>query len=280
MLGTKESKGGDHLKGRCAICDAVGKLTYDHVPPRSVTPPASLEVRRLTAVIQPNASAPSRRGFQAVTFPSLCVTCNSDRLGGAYDPTLSKLAADVRRWIVVTKDHDIWVPGGIEVTTKPLRIARAVAGHLLAAEERKDSSVAPPRGTMTEALRAFFLDDAVPWPESLHLYMWPSPAKRHVIVRGFSISRVLGPGPTYGPIVGDILKFFPLAFWVTATRATGTEYQLSALPLCDPRLSLDESVTLTMPLRFQPPPGWPEAPGDGEVVLLVDERSSVATPSA
>ena len=269
---------GEHLKGRCAICDAVGKLTFDHVPPRSVTPPTPLEVRRLTAVIQPDPSAPPRGGFQAVTFPSLCLTCNRDRLGGAYDPTLSKLAADVRRWLAVTKDHDIWVPGDIRVTTKPLRIARAVAGHLLAAEERRDSSATPPRGTMTEALRVFFLDDAAPWPAALHLYMWPFPAKRHVIVRGFSISRVLGPGPTYGPIVGDILKFFPLAFWVTAAPANGTQYQLDALPLSDPRLTLDASATLPIPLRFQPPPGWPETPGDDEMGLLNDERSSVATP--
>lgn len=269
---------GEYLKGRCVICDAVGKLTFDHVPPRSVTPPKQLELRRLTAFIQPGPSAAHlRRGFQAATYPSLCQACNVDRLGGMYDPTLSKLAADVRNWLAVTKELDIWVPGDIQVTTMPLRIARAVAGHLLAAEERKDPSAIPPRGTLTEALRTFFLDDTAPWPPTLHLYMWPFPAKRHVIVRGFSISRVLG--PTYGPIVGDILKFFPLAFWVTAAVANGTEYQLDAQPLSDPLLTLNTSITLAIPLRFQPPPGWPETPGDGEALLLNDERSSVATPS-
>jgi hypothetical protein len=110
----------NRLKGRCVICDAVDQLTNDPVPPRSVTPPTPLEWRPLTAVVQPDAAARPRGGFQAAQFPSLCKVCNTERLGVKYAPTHVKLAADVRRWPAVTNDLGIWVPGDIQWTTLPL----------------------------------------------------------------------------------------------------------------------------------------------------------------
>jgi hypothetical protein len=263
------------LKGRCIICDTVGRLTRDHVPPRSVAPPKELELRRLAMAVEPgNKPDQFRVGFQAPTFPSLCRVCNTDRLGGQYDPTLAKLAADVRTWVAATTDLGIWVPGDIRVETQPFRLARSVVGHLLAAEERKDPARRPPRGTLTDALRAFFLDDAAPWPEDHHVYMWLYPARKQVIVRGFGISRVLG--SRYDPIVGDVLKFFPVAFWITLDPATGVQHRLAEVPL-QTAGTIDTSVTLTIPLRGLPPPTWPEQPGEGEIVLINDERTSVAT---
>jgi len=213
--------------------------------------------------------------FQAATFPSLCKVCNTDLLGARYDPWLTKLAGDVRRWLAVTKDLDIWIPGDIQVSTQPFRLARAVAGHLLAAEERKDPSSTPPRGTLTNVLRAFFLDEAAPWPEDLHLYVWLYPASSQIIVRGFGIHRVLG--ATYNWIIGDVLKFFPLGFWITTGPAAGVRYRLTELPLLKPP-GIDTSVTLTIPLSAQPPPSWPEQPNDDEVVLYNEESTYVASP--
>lgn len=69
-----------------------------------------------------------------MTFPSLCRDCNNVRLGGRLDPTLVKLVRDVRRWIDWNR------AGEVAVTTKPLRLMRAVAGQLLAAEEGSDST--------------------------------------------------------------------------------------------------------------------------------------------
>ena len=202
--------------------------------------------------------------------------CNNDRLGGRYDPVLAKLALDVRRWLAVTKDLNIWVAGDIQVATDLPRLARAVVGHILAAEERRDSWSAPPRGTLTEALRAFFLNDAAPWPETLHMYVWLYPAMSQIIVRGFGISRVMG--QPYGPIVGELLKFFPVAFWITAIPVVGVPHSLTELPLAKPPIALDSPTTVTIPLRSQPRQNWPEQPGDEEVVMFTKERTHVATP--
>lgn len=93
----------------------------------------------------------------------------------------------------------------------------------------------PARGTMTNALRSFFLEDAVTWPQGLKLYVWLYPANHQVIVRGLGILRVLG--STYGPIVGDILKFFPVAFWITDGVASGVPYRLTEIPLSTARVA-------------------------------------------
>ena len=265
------------MNGRCAICDTIGKLTNDHVPPKSVSTPTRIEISRLIAVTQTDDPTIRRRGgFQSAIFPSLCRTCNTERLGTKYDPTLKKIAEDVRRWVRVMKELDISVTGDIQVTTSPQRLARAVAGHLLAAEERKEPSHLPQRGTMTEALRAFFLDEKAPWPDELHLYVLLFPDTRQVIVRGLGIMKVLG--QTYGPIVGELLKFFPLAFWITSTPAVGVTYRLTELRLHKSPADLDAQITLSIALRGMPPPRWPELPSDGGVVMLTGERTYVATP--
>lgn len=264
------------MKGRCVICDSIGKLTDDHVPPKSVSPPSRIEVKRLIAAAKSDAAGTRRRGFQAKIFPSLCRACNGERLGTKYDPTLKKLVDDVRRWVRVTRDLDISIAGDIEVMTYPSRLARAVAGHLLAAEERKDPSRVPQRGTMTEALRSFFLDDEAAWPEELHLYVWLFPDVRQVIVRGLAMMKVLG--QTHGPIVGELLKFFPLAFWITAAPADGVSYRLAELPMRGIISGAADEVLVKIPLRGLPPPSWPEHPSDGTVLMLTDERTYVSTP--
>lgn len=263
------------MKGRCVICGEAGKLTDDHVPPRSVSPPTPLELRRLGATVKAKPSSAFRGGFQAARFPSLCHSCNSERLGTRYDPVLSTFASDIRRWISATINLKLWIGRSIDVETKPLWLARSVVGHVLAAEERKDPWTISPEGASTRALKDFFLNEASPWPSDMHLYVWLYPAPAQIIVRGFAISGVLEPR-RYGPIVGDVLKFFPVAFWLTVGSASGSHQNLTALPLSG---NEEASDTLSLSLRGYPHVRWPEQSRDHEIVLMNDDRTSVATGS-
>jgi hypothetical protein len=226
------------MKGRCVICGEIGKLTDDHVPPRSVSPATPLELRRLGATIKSEPSTDVRGGFQAAKFPSLCRRCNSDRLGTRYDPVLSKFASDIRRWIGAATSLKLWIGRSIDVETETLSWARSVVGHLLAAEERRDPWTIPPEGTSTRALKTFFLDDESQWPPDMHLSAWLYPARAQVIVKGFAVSGILGPN-RYGPIIGDVLKFFPVAFWVTVGSAAGCRQNLTEVPLAGARCRRD-----------------------------------------
>lgn len=120
-------------RGRCAICGAIGLLTKDHVPPKSVMEPVVLEIIRISDLLMEDSERPvPRGGFQAPVFPSLCKDCNNQRLGLSYDPVLARFIEDTRPWVNII-ERGIIIPDGISVTTKPLRLARAVVGHLLAA---------------------------------------------------------------------------------------------------------------------------------------------------
>lgn len=264
------------MKGRCVICGSAGKLTEDHVPPRSVSPPTALELRRLgSTVSEKRGDSNSRGGFQAATFPSLCSCCNSERLGQLYDPVLAQFASDIRKWVSAATRLKLWIGKAITIETKPRLLARAVVGHLLAAEERRDRWAIPLEGPSVKALRNFFLDVDAPWPPGLHLYAWLYPGFAQVIVKGFCIRGIIPPY-RYEPIVGDVLKFFPVAFWLTLESAGASRQNLTEIPLYANEDS--EMVEISLPLRDFPGIRWPEQPGEHEIVLMNDDRTSIATP--
>lgn len=262
------------MKGRCVICDEVGLLTRDHVPPKGVVPPEPFELRWLTDIVSIDTvkDTKPRKGFQAPEFPSLCNECNRGRLGSQYDPDLAGFAAKCRAWVRATLDLGMRFQTGIVANIRAGRIARAVVGHLLAAEERANPHEFPPRGTLQDQMRQAFLHPEKAWPADLRVYCWPYNSTDVVIVRGFGIFRVLG--STHGPIVGDVLKFFPLAFWVTQEDTRVTGYQLVDLARSITE-DIDGVSRVELPLLRIPSPFWPERPRDPEVILLRNESTFI-----
>lgn len=263
------------MKGLCVICDQRGRLTRDHVPPRGVVPAEPFLLTRLTDLAAPDKvpDRSPRRGFQAPTFPSLCETCNSKRLGAEYDPALAELAADLSTWVRAALQLGLRFQTGARTKARVGRVVRSVIGHLLAAEERRDPHVSPPRGSLQDSMREAFLNPALPWPSELRVYCWPYAGSGVVISRGSGLARVLG--RTYGPIVGDVLKFFPLAFWVTQQPTEATGYRLVDLATYADA-DLDSIADVELPLRPIPSPFWPERPRDEEIIVMNSERSFVA----
>ena len=259
------------MKGRCVICNAVGPLTRDHVPPRGAVPPGPIEIRRLTAAIDPASESDERRvrGFQAPTFPSLCAVCNGARLGSTYDPALIQFASRLAAWVRGTAQLGLSLPEVAPLEVNAGAVARSVVGHLLAAEERQSPTAPLSDGSLLGEMRAFFLDSR-PHTPPFRIFVWPYPASEIVIVRGFALSRVLG--RTHGPVVGDVLKFFPLAFWVVGHADPGISFPFVELPLSGVGLTRIE-----VPMRGIPSPKWPELPGKQEVVALNAERTHVAS---
>ena len=236
------------MKGRCVICDRLGSLTRDHVPPKGVSPPSPFVLRRLTDVMAADRvldEAP-RRGFRAPDFPSLCRSCNGARLGAEFDPALIAFASESAAWVRAALDLGMRFPAGMVTNLKVGRVVRSVIGHLLAAEERTDPTAVPARGALQDAMCACFLDENANWPTGLRVYCWPYSGADVVIARGIGLGRILG--RTYGPIVGDVLKFFPLAFWVTQQSTAPTGYTLVDLAALV-GTHLDVTTRVVMPLH-------------------------------
>ena len=64
------------LKGRCAICGVVGKLTEDHVPPRLVVPPDRIIIDRFARELGEKSEGDTAYpGFSSLVFPTICRAC-------------------------------------------------------------------------------------------------------------------------------------------------------------------------------------------------------------
>jgi hypothetical protein len=121
-------------------------------------------------------------------------------------------------------------------------------------------------------MREYFLD-----PNSsltgINLYLWPYPSDETVLVRVTSLIR----WGVHDQIIGDVLKFFPLAFWLVYEAPPNLEYSFARLPL-EAGDVLDEEVTLEIPLTAIPERSWPERPRPDELVLSGSERSYIGRP--
>lgn len=262
-------------KGRCVICGSVGKLTEDHVPPQSVVRPTPVEIRSLLTQFDLNEPA-GRPGFRAPTFATLCKGCNSTRLGQEYDPVLAQFSNAVSNWIPGRFEHGLYLGPEARVQTRLNRVLRAVVGHLLAAEPRPQSWDELHSSPMLSVLREYFLSPEAALPPEVSVYCWPYPSRQQVILRGF-VRKDDFTRNTNDPILGDVLKFFPVGFWLTWENGD-TEVKLPDLARRATGL-IDEEIEVVLDLERVPPLNWPEAPGP-DAVLLVDATRGSFTSEA
>lgn len=261
------------MKGRCLICGALGRLTFDHVPPRSVVPPHAVDVKRLME-LWGGEKVPGRprRAFASVSIPSLCRECNSQRLGSEYDPALAAFANDVMLWVRSAHELLLRLPGTFAVTLPHHRVARAVIGHLLAAEERADPTAPLREAASLSALREYFLSPELAAPSQVELYVWPYARETQIVARGIGVSEY----GKEGTVTGDVLKFRPLGFWLVTHRPSHVQINLPSLPIHRSD-GIGAQCTILMPLRDAPRHDFPEAPGRMGVVLMSDQHTSAAT---
>jgi hypothetical protein len=125
---------------------------------------------------------------------------------------------------------------------------------------------------MLDAMREYFLNPDKPTPASLEIYVWPYVGDTQIVSRGFAYIHDWG----RQPILGDVLKFLPLAFWLVFECPSTEEITLPSLPIHT--TGLDEEVKIRLPLKQVPPPTWPAAPGDTGIVLMNDEFAFAARP--
>ncbi len=241
------------LTGRCNICGDEGPLTEDHTPPKScggVTAAHVLAIRDTLNV----GRQPPRKGKPQTHVPvrSLCKRCNSDILGHLYDPALAHFCGQVR----AAADGVVHLPAELRVRIQPAAVMRSVAGHMAAREpERYD------KGALTEPLRDYILNAALPLPSPMKFYYWFYPYRTQVFIRDAAYITM---GKT-DPFGFWLLKFFPLAFMVTFdTNANANVMQsLEDYRAVSPAAKYDVPVRLSPPV----PPLWPEHPTQDSAIM-------------
>lgn len=188
----------------------------------------------------------------SVKFRSLCSSCNNHLLGRKYDPVLKSFVASILK----VCQTPLVVPDVISISTRPLALARAVIGHLLAAKGDFEET------EYDKNMREFFLDEMQGKPKGLNLFYWFYPYAKIVVIRDVLMPSVRG--RIGGSVSGfSMLKFFPVAFLVS-----DAEYYegLSKIPFAQGMKSGGEAnIQINLVNKYQE--RWPEAVDTGNFYI-------------
>lgn len=255
------------LKGYCTICGTFGELTADHVPPKGCANVSPVEIRTLTKALDKNNEKP-RYSQNGVKFRTICGTCNNDLLGGEYDKEIINLADEITKYYRPILESGLSLPSIQKITIKPQRLARAVIGHLLAAEPIKSVKEKPVDAPLPNKLREYFLNPSKDLPDGIEIYYWLYPSKTQVIIKGCGLA-ILGAGFS---AVGHIMKFFPLVFYVVHNRPEKMDINQSQLKI-EKNTEIDQFSEIEINYNNVSPIGWPEQPTGNEILLLAEEQT-------
>lgn len=262
-------------KGVCSICGVAAALTRDHVPPKSVMPLRAVEVQRLVDQM-PGAStyrSSARPAEYSAEFASLCARCNNQLLGGSADPALVDLANAFSTWMRCAIDLGLSLPVHAVVTHRPTLVARAVFGHLLAADGARTGRTAMSSGSINTHMRRFLLSGDIHTPEELVLLVWPYAHDTTVVGKGIGHRDMSRPAS----FVMDVLKFRPIAFGVIDAADVSLVPPLAQIRT-EGIMTADDTTDVHIPLRGIPDADWPEQPVPGGFVLSHKDRVMTVRP--
>jgi hypothetical protein len=252
--------------GECNICGDVGPLTEDHTPPKSCLGAKAVEVHRFLTTVGGERPSQGRRFEGGARWRTLCPRCNNTLLGGLYDPALADFCTQVR----LAAGSALALPDEIRVEISPQLVLRSVLGHIAAVGIGRYR-----KGALTEPLRDYMLDVALPLPSILRVYYWLYPHTRHVIIRDAGLMRVGDDDASLRNLsardatVFWLLKFYPLAFMATIGEAPSNRI---ALPNFDFYRDSSHEERHVVGVRLRPTvhPGWPEHPTSDAMIMYGD----------
>lgn len=258
--------------GHCNICGNYGELTIDHIPPRGSTKIGTVEITTLSEHFSSEKIyfLPSQKGL---LFRSICSVCNSHHLGKLYDPQLNKISYEVKSLVKSHNERKLIWPGKIKISIAPQRVARAIVGHLLAGSLSNDKNNTPVNAPMPNGLRDYFLHSTTNSPDELEIYYWLYFSNIQKIIKNIGVAV---PGKQ-GLIFGDILKFFPVAYWVVWDQPDDLKVNFPKL-IRRKTMGVDETDYMEIDFQNIPRVDWPENPDDNMIILYRDDSAIVANP--
>lgn len=189
---------------RCNICGNIAELTWDHVPPKFCENSSTMDyvlMLGLKSSVKSDKPFPLR-AQNGIKYRSLCAKCNNAQLGLQYDPSYKELVEKMKTLLTSSCAFNQTV----SIRVKPNRIARAIAGHMLAAKNEYEESV------IDEKLREYFFNEEMRKPEEMKLCYFIYPYQTISIVRDVCV-KSYNVGSEYIPQgVFSCLYSFPVAF--------------------------------------------------------------------
>lgn len=159
---------------RCNICGQTRKMTEDHVPPQCCKNTGNIRYYQLFEqfISEPQDNWVYKRRDKpriyqnGAHFHTLCDTCNNQKLGKWYDPSLSEFTNSVDEALERIDSSAL----EFSVVGKINRICRSVLGHLLAAYPSYNDT-----SPIDCKMRGFFKDQTQKSIDDVYLYFWIHP---------------------------------------------------------------------------------------------------------
>jgi hypothetical protein len=239
-------------KDYCNLCKKWRRLSMDHIPPKG-----GIEIfdEEITDLYE-NSGTDQYIGWESrenvecsqsgLKFRSLCKKCNS-MLGVGFDPDINKLNTNVQ--IIYASIYTPLQQAQVaQIKTNPLKIAKGIIGHIIAARNNLNTS------PYEEKLRDWFWNDDVCPDEEINIYYWFYPHPLKIIARDLSISF------SDKTFFSQVLKYYPLAFWVTDKKVPFPIFNL---------MDYIKNQDCNIPLSFDPvlQDIFPELPDKDRIIM-------------
>lgn len=244
-------------EGNCNICGEHDRLTEDHTPPKGCIKVSQVEMHHIVQHLSDDAPLKGRISQNGVKYRTLCHRCNNSFLGAHYDPAFIAFVNTIGMFLKT----NVHLPPTMSVRGHPQKIIRALLGHLSAQGVNRYN-----KDRQTEVMRDYFLDCSLPLPDQIKVYYWLYPFGPQVMARdsAYLDLRVGKPSAMW------LLKFFPIAFFVTWGEPVGYSFDLHTF---EPWRHSPYEEEAELPIRLRPVTHqyWPEAPTETSVVVYGQE---------
>ncbi|WP_139332622.1 hypothetical protein [Aquipseudomonas alcaligenes] len=246
-------------------------MTEDHLFPSGLVSPGQRRVTKILHTVDPNfrgrqGSFLAQNGVKKAT---LCADCNNRVLGIELDPYLiaaysaASSALESARFPVV---------GDLKLFNINLnRVARAVAGHMMALDDKPLA-----RHTMARQLRRFVLQEQCGLDPSLRFLMWLYPFKRQGMLKDLHHAEF---GKPYEPMWISAFKTYPLAF-AFSTEIQNPNYRLAGVIDLTRWVTTDveQHFNIRVPARPIVDSNWPFAPHPNGAIFTGQNASVTTAP--
>ncbi len=206
----------------CNICGKKTKLTWDHVPPKSVKIGNGAYVNNLFSECMPTQTKYMRHYQNGIKYRTICQKCNGELLS-RYDKAYAEFIKQLDvRLLEMSQDvlfgrNEYPISTIIEFDVQINKIIRSILGHFMAMKEYYDTDT-----IVDNYLRYYFMDDSVKLG-NLNLYTWFYPYctivnVRDVVVKGYFDTAEFYTHP-HGFV--SVMNAFPLAYLLSTETESG-----------------------------------------------------------
>jgi len=256
---------------RCNLCLKRSEMTEDHIFPQGISIPGQRQVTKIMHKV--DSAYRGRQGTHlaqnGLKKSTLCADCNNRVLGTNLDPALVEFSKGVA--FQLKQGRYPMLPSLVVQNVVLNKVARAVAGHLLALDDQPQA-----RNKTAREMRRFVLWDDFELPPTMRFQLWLYPFNRQAVLKDLFHVQF---GSGHDPFWISAFKTYPLAF-AFSSEILNPSYWIPGVMDVTEWVTTDTTQTyrLIIPTRPIVDPNWPFAAHKEGAIISGDNDSVTTAP--